>query len=456
MTVRPSILFLIVAFLFGSLSIYLTPPFQSPDETNHFHRVIHISEGHLMGKKLDGNRLGGVMDIDALSFTQLYDSIRKSDHPKFKDIDEQPYNKDNPNAQKIFVDFANVGYYSPTVYIPQVLGVGLAKVLNLGIHDQFYIGRWSGFLAWLLIVFSTIRITPIGKNLLLFLGLLPASISLHCTLSGDIFSNALCFLWIALMLRAILSDHFINWKEWAGLMIIISLITINKLVYFPLALMIFMIPSHNIVKPLWTKGLLISLVVFILLSWIPYSKSMFIPYDFYDVAYRDAQQLNTGVRPDEQFRYIISHPFSFVKTVIVSYVESAPSTWSHYVGKFGWEKNYIPFSVIGLLTIVLVGISLSRMKNELSLTVLQRIQILGIAFLMMAGFTVSIYMQWSPVGNDRVWSLSGRYFISIIPLFLLALPKYEYLKEWKLNQWTFLFSVLGLVVLLWSMWNRFY
>jgi len=453
---RPSILFLIIAFLFGAVNIYITPPFQSPDETNHFHRVIHISQGHVMGKILDGNRLGGVIDDEALAFTQRYDRIRKSDNPKFNDINYQPKKKYSTNAQQKFVDFANVGYYSPTVYLSQVIGVSLARLLNLGIYDQLYFGRWSGFFSWLLIVFMAIRIIPIGKYLLLFIALLPASISLHSTLSGDTFSNALCFLWIALMLRAILSDHLIRWKEWLGLAIIISLITINKLVYFPLVLMILMVPSEKMIKPLWVKGILTGIVLFILLTWIPYSKSMFITYDFYDTTFRDNQQLNKSVRPDEQLSYILSNPFVFIKTTILSYIESAPSTWSHYIGKFGWEKNYIPFPMIGLLSLVLGGISLSRMKNELSLTNSQRIKLLGIALFMIAGFTVSIYMQWSPVGNDRVRSLSGRYFIAIIPLVLFALPKYLIPEKIKLHLWSIGFSVLGLVILLWSIWERYY
>jgi len=452
---KPSILFLIIAFVFGVAAIYITPPFQSPDETNHFHRSIHIAEGNLMGKKIDGNRLGGMLSTDALRFTLRYDFIRKSDNPKFTDVETSFYkNPDTPNNG--FVDFANVGYYSPTVYLPQVVGVALAKLLDLGVYYQFYLGRWIGFLGWLFLVFFAIRIIPIGKYLMAFLALLPASICLNITLTGDSFSNALCFLWIALILRAVLTEHKIVWKEWIGLLLIIGLITINKLVYFPLVLMVFMISSEKLMAAKWMKTIPVVLVILILIFWIPYSKSMFIPYDFYAEEIRDAQQLNEGVRPDLQLQFILSNPFTFVKTVIVSYVESAPSTWSHYIGKFGWEKNYIPFSVIGLLTLILGGISLTRTKEELILTFKQRIYLLSIAFLMIGGFTVSIYMQWSPVGNDRVWSLSGRYFFAIIPVILFALPKHTVPKKWSLDSRYFLFSILGLAVLLCSIWERFY
>jgi len=452
---KPSILFLIVALVFGLITIYLTPPFQSPDETNHFHRSIHISEGHVMGEKRDGNRLGGMLSTDALRYTLRYDYVRKSDNPKFNNIATDLYkNPDTP--EKTFIDFANVGYYSPTVYLPQVIGVAFAKRCNLGIYYQFYLGRLTGFLAWVFLIFLAIRIIPIGKYLLLFVALLPASISLHSTLTGDSFSNALSFLWIALMIRAITTDHKINVKEWIMLLLIIACITINKLVYFPLTLMIIMIPSVNMKWANWMKGIILFVVLLILMMWIPYGKSMFIPYDFYAVELRDVQQLNEGVRPDEQLQYILSNPFRFIRTAIISYIESAPSTWSHYIGKFGWEKNYIPFVVIGLLTFVLGGLSLTRMKNETILSTKQRIQFLGIALFMIAGFTVSIYMQWSPVGNDRIWSLSGRYFFAIMPVFLFALPKFQILENSKWSLLPVCFSIIGLVFLMYSIGIRYY
>jgi len=49
----PEKVFLIVGILFGTLFLLITPPFQVPDEPNHFSRAFHVSELCLLAQKLD-------------------------------------------------------------------------------------------------------------------------------------------------------------------------------------------------------------------------------------------------------------------------------------------------------------------------------------------------------------------------------------------------------------------
>jgi len=50
-------IFFSIGLVFGVIILWLTPPFQSPDETNHYHRSAHIASGHLMGDVRDGKDL---------------------------------------------------------------------------------------------------------------------------------------------------------------------------------------------------------------------------------------------------------------------------------------------------------------------------------------------------------------------------------------------------------------
>jgi hypothetical protein len=48
----------LIALLIGFLYLLITPPFQVPDEPNHFFRCYQISEGHLLPERLE-SQVGG-------------------------------------------------------------------------------------------------------------------------------------------------------------------------------------------------------------------------------------------------------------------------------------------------------------------------------------------------------------------------------------------------------------
>lgn len=45
--------FLFIFLLFGTLMVFLTPPFQVPDEINHFYRAWQVSTGSFSPVKQD-------------------------------------------------------------------------------------------------------------------------------------------------------------------------------------------------------------------------------------------------------------------------------------------------------------------------------------------------------------------------------------------------------------------
>ncbi len=433
----------------------MTPPFQSPDETNHFHRSAHIANGNLMGEVLDGNRLGGLIDSNLLEYSQHFDSIRKSSDPHFDDEDYRR-SRQLQRSEDLFVDFANVGYYSPTVYLPHAVGFMVSNVLGLRPHYSLYVTRLCGLLSWLIIMALAIKIIPIQKVLFSCLGLLPASVSLASCISGDTFTSSLCFLWVALLLRALLTQHHISVKEYLLLCIIMGLITVNKLVYFPLVFMIFMVPDVRLSRGAVMKAGILFMTILILVTWISYSGSLFIPYSDYAPLYRDSQQLNPPVNPSAQLAWIISHPLTFTQVALVSYLESAPATLAHYIGKYGWQHHYMHPMIIGLLGLCIGVLSISRTQVSMQLNRKHRIILFGISLMMIAGLSVSLYLQWSPVGHYRIRSLSGRYLIPIIPLVLLAIPSIvSYRRRWLVLGGGVI-TLIGLISLVMSMYMTWY
>jgi len=110
--VKPEIFFVIFAFFFGLLIVLITPPFQIPDEINHFYRAYQISEGQLIAVKHD-NRIGGYMPKSLIESTEPFRGLCWNMQAKtsYKAITKQFKIPLEPD-RKIFVDFPNTGFCS--------------------------------------------------------------------------------------------------------------------------------------------------------------------------------------------------------------------------------------------------------------------------------------------------------------------------------------------------------
>ena len=106
---------------------------------------------------------------------------------------------------------------------------------------------------------------------------------------------------------------------------------------------------------------------------------------------------------------------------LLSYLESAPATLAHYFGKFGWEKNYLPTWLIGPLLLATIGVAMTDAKAKLQLQTHHRLSFFAIACSMMAALALVLYMQWMPIGSERILALNGRYFFPVFPLCFMAM-----------------------------------
>ncbi len=414
-----------MALSFGLIYIFLVPPFQAPDEPNHLLRAYHISEGYFFGIKTKDKRLGAALPeslkVVSDSFRVLrYDYQQKTSLDKILQATQIPL----APAKRSFLDFPNVAYYAPTAYLPQFPVIFFARLLQLPPLLLMYLGRLATFAFWVACVGYAIRILPFHQWTLSWISLLPASLFLHASLTADSTTNGLAFLLIAQILNISFAGTSFTRKRAALILSLSLLITINKVVYAPLILLLFFLTKDqfgSFRKKVFSLGAIFLAHAIVLFIWYQFAGDLFIPYDQYHPIFREGQQLNPGVNPKAQLFFILQYPFTFIKTLVISYAESAPATLAHYIGKFGWEKNYLPAWLLGILAASLLASALLEKKEHISLRNHHRALLLITGIIMILAFSCVIYMQWSPVGNDRILSLSGRYFIPVFPLFLLAL-----------------------------------
>lgn len=432
---------------FGLALVYWIPPGQSPDEPNHFFRAYSISEGRWWLSPTEDWRLGDSLpeSLSAVlgSFQYLKNDYQaRMDANIWRKADALPL----APAKRVFTDFANTAIYAPTAYLPQALGIWLARQTGAGPLRLLYAARLGNLIVWLILLGLSLRMLP-GKSFAWMMAAsFPAVSALAASANADMLTNGLCF-WL-------LAWFWKNRGSWNSPVVIALLIVgIQKLVTLPFAWLLAAQGAEHV----WRRLLWPVLITLGALAFTWTAQHTFIPYDRYHADYRDAQTLNEGVDPAGQLHYIRKYPIRFAAICIKSWVQAAPSIAAHLTGKFGWEKNYLPSWSIALLWIGWLGLLVMESGPPVSKRRALVYLVIIIAYCCL--FSVTMYALWHPVGSPVLGNLQGRYFFPLLPLvvmFSAALRLYR--GKWA-GRWAVLaFSgwIIGQLALLEAIWGRYW
>ena len=439
----PIQLFICTALLFGSLFAFLVPPFQSPDEPNHFLRAYQISEGHFFPEKISPPRLGGYLpaslQVLADSFSYLKNDYTARLHPGLLPAaGKMPL---QPELRR-FLDFANTAVYAPLGYLPQAGAIALLRPLGAGPLAMLYAARLSNLLIWILLVWAALSTLPVLHRPVAGLAMLPASLVIAASANADVLTNGMCYWLFAAFCQPVIRGQI--WQILA-----FTAVCAAKLVTLPLGLLYGLQRKSRL---FFTALLVAGLVTTI--AWSQLAQEWFIPYAAYDPIYRSTQTLNEGVHPAGQLHFLLNHPGYFLQVAAKSYARALPSTLAHFVGKFGWEKNYLPVAWLVALWLAIVGLVCGETN---SWNAWQRSLAALVAILFIGFFSMTMYMLWCPVGAHELRNLQGRYFVPIGPVLALVFS----------NRWlaagtqvvvpvSFGLLVLGNTVMVWAMWMRWW
>lgn len=440
-------LYIIIGGIMGLLMIFFLPPFQAPDEADHFYKAWLIASGYPMCTNHDQipksafelPKKVGLIKIDGVKDKRVsYARIKSQLFAKFDD-------------EKIATD-GIICAAMPLGYAPQVLGLTTGKILHLSPLLGFYLARVFNLFLALFIVYWAIRILPFGKIIFFLIGLLPMTIQQFASLSYDALHISLIFLFIAYVLKlASERNKEITKKEIIPLLII-SLFGFNvKMGYFGLAFLVFLLPKSKFEnsKKYWLFSigfLLANVATFLVL------KTFFV--DSATTVLRE--EINFG----DQLKSVIGHPFGFLLIVIETVYNKFSFFLESFLGKPGWLKDSLsPFLYLFMLFGLIVLIK--NEDEEVSMTKNQRWIMGGVFLLNILAVFLSMYLVWTKVGDDKVVGVQGRYFLSIFPLLVLAFYKsgfnfrFEAVRKNK-NLFLALFLILVSIFTFLAYWNIYF
>jgi uncharacterized membrane protein len=414
----PECVFAGMALAFGLAFLVLTPPFQVADEEAHFRRAFEISEGRIIALKR-GNTTGDELPP---AIDSLYDRFKglkghleeKTSADAIRDSAEITLS----SGDRAFLVFSNSAVHPPLTYLPQALGIFMARWFSSSVLVCLYAGRALNLLATVALTVLAIRLTPTGKWAFVLLALTPMSLSLAASLSPDAMTNALSFLLLAQVFAyAVGDERLLPSSAVARIAVLGAGVGLAKQMYFLLPLAYLMIPVRRLGsrrRYLASLAAVMAATFLAVAAWSLVVRHIWSPAD-----------PAMGMDPGEQFRGMLAHPVAFLR-VLVATASYAPDCIEEYVGLLGWAEVHLPVAVCVTEVGLLILVCACEFGPRSGATAKQAFIAAAVAALVALTVAIVIHLTWDKVGAAAI-SWHGRYFIPISPLIGVALGRLGYL-----------------------------
>lgn len=428
-TIAPQTAFLLLGLTCGLAFVFVTPPFQVPDEPQHFYRAYQISELRLFdlvrltsgtaawSGTLLPKSLAALVDSSGVAVTRFRPE-NKVAPSKFLATIRTPLRPEDR-------EYLPVAFYPPAGYLPQAVGIGIGRLLGLSPLVIFYMGRLFALGAWMGLVFMAIKTTPVLQWTYFLLALMPMTLYLAASNSVDSVILGVSFL----MSATLLQWAYDNSKERVSpldallLLAMAIVLALSKAIYLVLLSLFLVVPHRKFTSRRSYYGTLAVIglasvgayYVWTLVAASPMAQGPAIQLSRFGADPSPFSDVSSA----RQIAFIRSNPGAFVRTLAHTFSIYWLLFLNSFVGLLGWLDTPLPRWVPLGYVAALIGVSLLGRSPErvgwtaklLSTGIFAGTAIVSLTF---------IYVGWNAVGMGYVEGFQGRYLIPVAPVFFLA------------------------------------
>lgn len=404
--------FIFIALIVGIIYMFAIPPYMVPDEETHF-VTVYAKSSELLGEKSVDEK-GHI-----IARGEDFNYFRRNTHP-------------NRNTyayyMKGLLGVSNTGIHqeeisllrspveiSGTVYIPQIVGVSLARILNFNGVQLLYMGRFCALLFYIVAIYLAIKYMPFAKMVILGVAMLPMSMQQAASFSYDATLNSLALLMISYFLHLIYEKEKVTKRDIIILGICTALMIPIKGVYITILGMGILIPSEKF------GGNLKKYISAALLMLIGVGGT---------IVTRISTMPGFGTEATEQiftdyytFRDILETPIATVNI----FLRTIGQRFSYYLetmigSQLGWLEIQIPFIVIFSFVLILMISTLNtEEKNTIIVTRKEKRWLFVLCMITLLGVCLGMFLSFTIQGSLFIEGVQGRYFLPILPMCLLLL-----------------------------------
>jgi uncharacterized membrane protein len=405
-------LYLAMTLTVGLILIVLVPPFQVPDEPQHFERAYELSQGQVWST-VNAGRAGAYLPSSVVDFIDCFPTRQGDGGPRKAVLGGgcKQAVLESRGGGRNFVSFEGAAFYSPIAYIPQVLGIAIGKVLGLGIYKQFLAARLMNLLASASIIGIALCLAPTVAPLVMVVALLPMSLFELASASPDALTIGSSLCYFAGAIRACKRGR---WGSEVGALACLCAICFLSLkpVYAPILLL--PLSQTLLSKEKWRPVGLVSMVIAAVaiastILWLRSASSAFklhIP----------------GVDPTRQLAFLLSHGPVIPSLIFSTLLQKGAVYIDSMFGVLGWWNIILPSQIYACCAISCFSAAVFVSFRSASATMwINSFSALMISLAVILLILLAMYLVWSKVGAITISGVQGRYFLPIAPIFLLAI-----------------------------------
>jgi len=435
--------FLIIAGLFGLISIFMNPILVVPDESTHlaFSYSMFSCNAHVPNFVLNDDHQTIANSIRENRYLQYFTKKVNLDSNCFTvNVAEKKsnfvYGGDTVATGSIVKHFAN---------FPAAIGVLIGREVWPTVGGMVLLGRLTNFAVFMTAVYLILKKVKFGKLVFLFIAITPMVIQQMASLSYDVLNLVAIFAFVAFCINLAVQKSKPSKKQYtfvAGLALMLLFSKPNNLLMMPLLLGIIAGKYHhahlrkvlnfiNSIKKHWgiiKYRILASSTIVVIVAFIL-----------------------SVLRESINVHRLIA---TVLNTVLYTNVNGQidPIATTGVVGNFGWLAYRFPEWIVILwfvvLTIVLLGFKAPKVSRRLSIWALA-------TFLLVCAsvFGALGYAQYIN-GSNVLLGVQGRYFTPLLVLLILVFAGLQtdvklQIRPQKLYHIVVLFSLIMLLLYLW-------
>lgn len=386
---------------------WLTPPFQNPDEVNHYLRAVQIARGELAGYRLSGPNWvsppnsGGHSDPGVITASDPFAHVKFNPQQQVHKSDFRVASSTGFGGNEL-IGFGNTATYPPFLYLPSVLAIWIGQAAKMTILTTLYLSRAANGTAALLISTLAISFACRTRWVIAALAMLPMTSALYVSASQDALIISLTLLVVGIVDRIGTEGRPAAGIERTAIFLVASLIGMARPPYSVIALL----PLAISIGSARREFSVVIGIVSCIAAWTIFSTKV-------------ASVDMNGADPGVQIAYIFRRPFDLVPIALRTLTGFSGNYFREFIGVLGWLDTALPnWFVHGAgvaLAASLLGVCASGPGPRPWLA-------LVIAVLGSGAVFGALYLTWTRPLAPLVDGVQGRYFIPLAPVAALSLP----------------------------------
>lgn len=411
----------------GLFYMLVLPPFSAPDESAHFVSAYRLSSV-LMGKEaVAGDEFYAQASEEEKERIERGANVlvRTGDDADglYAEIGQRTYEMvltdlfSHDESQGVTVRYEIPVNTSPVVYLPQAIGISLARALHLGYVPLLYLGRLCNLLAFAAMTFWAVTKMPFKKEILMAAACLPMTLNLASSYSYDASFLGLSMMLLAWCFHLAFEKKEVTLKDTLVLAVLLILLEPGKLVYLPVAGLALMIPADKFRsrKHYWISVISVLLALFTAIYVVNH-------------IVLSAWATESHVGWNDAAGYTLSDVFGDPYNIFTMYYETLVTQSGYYMttmlggflGNLDADLTVPPFC-LAILWCVLFICAVRRTGEEAVISGRQKLWMLLLVFLSASLVLASMLIGWTPREMTYITGVQGRYFIPLLPLVLLCI-----------------------------------